>query len=229
LPNAATIWSTAVTNPTLSASLPASPPNALDPAWVVEVRSIGETGQNSRFQASGEQCASLARDLELISCNSLTVAYKLRAQHRGRYRLTGKITADVVQRCVVTLEPVPALLDEDIDLEFWPMEQLAVAPTPGVTQESSDEHIDTADFDALGDEPAEPIENGRIALGRVVYELVSAGLDPYPRSPGAEFNWKSKDDGSDKPFAALAKLKLKPTDPPADRASEPHPNKRDGD
>jgi uncharacterized metal-binding protein YceD (DUF177 family) len=208
-----------VTDPTPSASqLPSvGSPNALDPAWVVEVRSIGESGQNSRFQASAEQCASLARDLDLISCNSLTVTYKLRSQHRGRYRLTGKILADVVQRCVVTLEPVPALLDEDIDLEFWPTEQLAATPTPGVTQEGSDEHSDTADFDALGDEPAEPIDNGRIGLGRVVYELVSAGLNPYPRSPGAEFNWAVKDDGADKPFAALAKLKLKPAVPPVDR------------
>jgi uncharacterized metal-binding protein YceD (DUF177 family) len=190
-----------------STATPATIGNALDPAWVVEVRSIGETGQNSRFQASAEQCASLTRDLDLIACNSLTVAYKLRSQHRGRYRLTGSINADVVQRCVVTLDPVPAVLDEEIDIEFWPEDQLAAKPTPGVTQEASDEHNDTADFSALGDEPPEPIEQGRIALGRVVYELVSAGLDPYPRSPGAEFAFASKDDGKDNPFAALAKLK----------------------
>jgi hypothetical protein len=184
--------------------------NALDPAWFVEVRSIGETGQNSRFQASPEQCASLARDLDLIACNSLAVAYKLRSLHRGRYRLTGTISADVVQRCVVTLEPVPAILEEAIDIEFWPVEQLAAKPVPGVTQEASDEHNDTADFSALGDEPPEPIDQGRIALGRVVFELVSAGLDPYPRASGAEFAWATKDEGNDKPFAALAKLKAKP-------------------
>jgi uncharacterized metal-binding protein YceD (DUF177 family) len=176
-------------------------------AWIIEVRSISETGQNARFQASAEQCASLTRDLDLTACNSLTVAYKLRSQHRGRYRLTGTISADVVQRCVVTLEPVPATLEEEIDIEFWPEDQLAAKPTPGVTQEASDEHNDTADFSALGDEPPEPIEQGRIAIGRVVYELVSAGLDPYPRSPGAEFAYANKDDGKDNPFAALAKLK----------------------
>jgi hypothetical protein len=197
-----------VTDQSSSATPAASPVgNALDPAWVIEVRSIGETGQNSRFQASAEQCASLMRDLDLIACNSLTVAYKLRSQHRGRYKLTGTIHADVVQRCVVTLEPVPATLDEEMDIEFWPEEQLAAKPSPGVTQEASDEHNDTADFNALGDEPPEPIEQGRIALGRVVYELVSAGLDPYPRSPGAEFAYASKDDGKVNPFAALAKLK----------------------
>jgi hypothetical protein len=183
------------------------PANALDPAWFVEVRSIGETGQNARFEASAAQCASLTRDVDLIACNSLIVTYKLRSQHRGRYRLTGKIQADVLQRCVVTLDPVPATLDEELDIEFWPEDQLAAKPSPGVTQEASDEHNDTADFSALGDEPPEPIEQGRIALGRVVFELVSAALDPYPRSPGAEFAYANKDDGKDKPFAALAKLK----------------------
>jgi uncharacterized metal-binding protein YceD (DUF177 family) len=185
-------------------------PNALDPSWIIEVRLIGETGRNAGFQASPEQCLSLARELGLIACNSLTVAYKVRSLHRGRYRVSGTITADVVQACVVTLEPVPALLSEAMDLEFWPVEQLAAEAKPGVTSEASDELSDTADFDALGDEPAEPIEQGRIALGRVVYELVSAALDPYPRKPGAEFNWASKDEEADKPFAALAKLKLKP-------------------
>lgn len=197
-----------------SASAANQPPdtsaNALDPAWVVEVRAIGETGQNARFEASAEQRASLARDLDLIACNGLTVVYKLRAQHRGRYRLTGTISGDVVQRCIVTLEPVPAVFAEDLDIEFWPAEQMAAKPTPGVTQQASDEQNDTADFAALGDEPPEPIEQGRIEIGRVVYELISAGLDPYPRSPGAAFAYTSTDDGKDNPFAALAKLKAGP-------------------
>lgn len=197
-----------MTDPTPAANLePTTSPNALDPAWVVEVRAIGETGQNAKFEASAEQRASLARDLDLVGCNSLTVAYKLRSQHRGRYRLTGTINADVVQRCIVTLESVSATLAEDLDIEFWPVEQLAAKPTPGVTQQASDDHNDTADFAALGNEPPEPIEQGRIAIGRVVYELVSAALDPYPRSPGAAFAYASTDDGKDNPFAALAKLK----------------------
>ena len=195
-------------DPTPPANLvPEMPANALDPAWIVEVRAIGETGQTARYEATAEQRASLARDLDLIACHSLTVAYKLRSQHRGRYRLTGTINAAVVQRCIVTLEPVPSTVAEDLDIEFWPTDQLAAKPTPGVTQQPSDEHNDTADFAALGDEPPEPIEQGRIAIGRVVYELVSAGLDPYPRSPGAAFAYASTDDGKDNPFAALAKLK----------------------
>ena len=194
--------------PSLQAALAIDQPtNALHPAWCVEVRSIGETGQSAKLRATADQCASLTRDLDLIDCKSLEVAYKLRSLHRGRYRLTGTINAEVVQRCVITLDPVPATLHDDIDIEFWPEGQMTAKPSPGVTQEASDEHNDTADFDALGDEPPEPIEQGRIAIGRVVYELVSAGLDPYPRSPGAAFDYADKDDGKVNPFAALAKFK----------------------
>jgi uncharacterized metal-binding protein YceD (DUF177 family) len=185
---------------------PATLTTPLD-AWSIEVRSISETGQNAQLNATPVQCASLAQALDLVTLDSLSATYKLRSLHRGRYRLTGRLYADVVQACIVTLDPVPAKVDEPIDMEFWPAEQLTAAPKPGVTQESSDEHNDTADFNALGDEPAEPIDQGRIPLGRIVYELLSAGLDPYPRSPGAAFDWKTKDVAPDNPFAVLAKLK----------------------
>ena len=56
----------------------------------------------------------------------------------------------------------------------------------------------------------EPIEHGRIDVGRIVYETLSAAVDPYPRKAGAEF---AADEvggplvGDYGPFAALKKLK----------------------
>ena len=208
----------------LTPSAVPTPANALDPAWVIDVRSISETGQNSRFMASPEQCAALARDLDILACNSLSVAYKLRSLHRGRYRLTGHINAELEQRCVVSLAPVPTTLADEFDIEFWPIDQLAAQPTPGVTSEASDDRNDSADFNVLGDELPEPIEHGRIAIGRIVFELVSAGLDPYPRQPGAAFAWSSTDSGPDNPFAALADFKAKSAAKPA-----PKPTGSQGD
>ena len=34
--------------------------------------------------------------------------------------------------------------------------------------------------------------DGIIPVGRIVFETISAGLDPYPRKPGAEFTWADK-------------------------------------
>ena len=55
-----------------------------------------------------------------------------------------------------------------------------------------------------------PIENGKIAYGRLIYECISAGLPPYPRKPDATLDWQEKPATADvHPFAALAKLKPK--------------------
>ena len=36
----------------------------------------------------------------------------------------------------------------------------------------------------------EPIEHGTIEVGRVVFETLSAALDPYPRKSGATLEWQ---------------------------------------
>ncbi len=56
----------------------------------------------------------------------------------------------------------------------------------------------------------EPIEHGLIDAGRIVFETLSAAVDPYPRKAGAEFHadavatTASSEAG---PFAALKELK----------------------
>jgi hypothetical protein len=55
-------------------------------------------------------------------------------------------------------------------------------------------------------EPPDEIVNGHIDLGALTAEFLALGLDPYPRKPGVDFDYKG-DDKPDSPFAALAKLK----------------------
>jgi hypothetical protein len=58
----------------------------------------------------------------------------------------------------------------------------------------------------------EPIEDGTIELGKVLYETLATSLDPYPKKAGASFEWsegpggKAEAHGSG-PFAALERLK----------------------
>ncbi len=56
----------------------------------------------------------------------------------------------------------------------------------------------------------EPLEHDRIDIGRIVYEALSAGLDPYPRKEGAGFEWTDPKaaEGAGKPFAVLKKLRI---------------------
>ena len=58
----------------------------------------------------------------------------------------------------------------------------------------------------------EPIVEGKVDLGPVIYETLATALDPYPRREGASFEWPGEADapGTEQvrnPFAALARLK----------------------
>jgi hypothetical protein len=108
------------------------------------------------------------------------------------------LQADVEQACVVTLEPVRDQIREDFDIQLWPEEDLPV-PESGLV-----------DLNKVP-EP-EPIVNGQIEVGRIVFECLASAINPYPRRPGAIFvppNAESREETADSPFAMLAKLKTK--------------------
>lgn len=162
---------------------------ALD--WAEVTAEIPEKGLHRQRRATAEECARVASALEVPACSRLEARYRVQLKGRGRYLLDGTVEADVTQECVVTVEPVDARLKFEIEVEF------------------------TADVDVNGDEvidpfarmEVEPIENGRLAVGRVVLEELASNLDPYPRRPDSHFDWR--DEAADKqagPFAELARL-----------------------
>ena len=59
----------------------------------------------------------------------------------------------------------------------------------------------------------EPILEGKMDIGSVIYETFATALDPYPKRQGASLQWQESDAQSDDkekpegPFAALAQLK----------------------
>ncbi len=115
--------------------------------------------------------------------------------------LSAHFEADVVQTCVVTLEPVRSTIAGDFEAIFSSTVHL-------------EEEGDSVDIDPEAPEPPEPIVDGKIDLGEVVAERLGLEIDPFPRAPGAEF--KGFTVGADaqerpverrNPFAALAKLR----------------------
>jgi hypothetical protein len=111
-------------------------------------------------------------------------------------RVTGHVAATVIQRCVVTLEPVENEIGEEVDLLFQPEADASIAPAA--------EGGGYRDIDA--DDPPET-HSGVVDLGAVATEFLLLGLDPYPRKPGAAFEAPAAGDTAGHPFAALAALK----------------------
>jgi hypothetical protein len=168
--------------------------------WSHALADLPRDGLRVARTATPEETTLLAAALEVLACERLEVGYDIEPLPQGRYLARGQITAVLEQSCVVTLAPVRAVIEERFDIEFWPTDQLARPSAAG------------SDHSSLAANDPEPIENHRLAIGRVVYELLVAAVDPYPRAAGAEFVWAEQqpetgDPERGNPFAALAKWK----------------------
>ena len=165
------------------------------PLKVDEIKD-GATGE---IAATEPELRAIAKMLDLVALDRLSLAYRLDRRGAERLRLTGTLHATVTQTCVISLDPVEARLEVPVEVEFWPA---ALLPR-------SERGADPGNSGPL-DWP-EAIVDGRIDLGPVAYESLATALDPYPKREGASFDWsQGAEDGESAgsgPFAALDALK----------------------
>jgi uncharacterized metal-binding protein YceD (DUF177 family) len=162
--------------------------------WRIETTAVPERGLKGTRTATEEERAALAKALDLVSCDALEASYQISPAAGGGYRLEGGIDAAVTQACIITLEPVAGRVAESFGVEF---------------RRDAESEAPAGDIDILSSADVEPLIDDRIDVGRIVYEALSAGLDPYPRKEGAEFEWSDakQAEGKANPFAVLKKLK----------------------
>lgn len=175
---------------------------ALEFSFSVDVQTLPPSGRVYTITADAEARARVAERLGLQSLDTLTAQLEV-IPHGTGAGVTGYVDADVVQRCVVTLGPVPAHIHETIEVKYVAQHEL---------KKPVDEEDDEEDLLEGEEEPPELLVDGRIDLGELAVSQVALGLDPYPRAPGAAFDPAQWGVGgektlSDSPFAALAKLK----------------------
>lgn len=173
----------------------------------IDVSTVGARSSDRHIQASEDECIALAKTLNLQRIDRLSADLQLRRLSSGFIEVTGKLSGDVVQTCVVTLEPLTAKIQEQFRLTFSDREDHQFDRDPSEIE---------IDFDAS--DPPEPIIDGVIDLGALVAEQLSLALDPYPRKEGAQVSQAFKPIAAEihqidrsletrKPFAGLDKLK----------------------
>ncbi|MBU1212661.1 MAG: DUF177 domain-containing protein [Alphaproteobacteria bacterium] len=171
--------------------------------WFHKVHDIPRTGIKQHREASPELCAEIAKELEVPGCHELIADYRIRNAGRGRFELSGWVSASFTRTCVVSLEPIEETVREPLDCAFVPSDQLPAS--------QADEE------EALSVEDLEPISHDKIEAGRIIYETIAASIDPYPRAPDATLDTPLEpgvdDAESPHPFAALARLKASDADP----------------
>jgi uncharacterized metal-binding protein YceD (DUF177 family) len=163
---------------------------------VVRVDALPREGQVIAIEASLQERENLASFYKLPAIAALTATLRLLPWGRGGAHVTGAVHGKITQLCVVSLEPFPATVDEDVDVRFAP-ETTANSGSVSATE--------TQTFSLADEDEPDPVIDGKIDLGALAAEFFALGLDPYPRKPGAILDEeRTNSDSIDSPFAALA-------------------------
>jgi uncharacterized metal-binding protein YceD (DUF177 family) len=131
---------------------------------------VGNTQHREEITATDKERAALAQRFGLLSLDRLTASFSLKRVRRDLVRVKGRVSADLVQACVVTLDPVPARIDERFEVDFLEGEEPPMADL---------------ELDAEAAEAPEPAPDGWVDLGELAAEQLGLAIDPYPRRPDA--------------------------------------------
>ena len=163
----------------------------------VRADTIGAQPLAMRIAAEPGERQALARRFGILSLDLLEAELSV-ARPNEDALAAGRFTAEVVQSCAITGEPVPARIEEDFEIHFRPL------PTGGEPEEEvelAEQELDVMFYDAA-----------MVDLGEAVAQTLALALDPYPRAPGAEDALKQAgviDESEAGPFGALAGLRDK--------------------
>ncbi len=131
---------------------------------VVQLARLSPRAQDYPLVAPDDVLAALAARFDLAAIDRLEGNLAVVRTAAGAVA-TGRLVADVVQSCVVSGEPVPAHVDEVLELRFEPLQ-------------SDGEEIEL-EPDALD---VMPVEGDAIDLGEALAQALAVALDPYPRA-----------------------------------------------
>lgn len=134
-------------------------------------------------EADPAECRALAARLGIPAVLALSCRFALR-RIGDRVLAEGVLAAQVVQSCVVSLEPVEQAVHDTFAIRFVPAGTEADDGDP----EAPDEL---------------PYEGARIDLGEAAAEQLALALDPYPRREDAVLD-DAAAEASGGAFAALA-------------------------
>ncbi len=122
-----------------------------------------------KIEADRRERAAVARRLDFLEVQALCAEGRVETAGRQVLRVRGRLTARILQRCVVTLEPVCSSVETAFERLF--RRGGADAALVEVSVEDPD---------------LEPLVGDVLDLGEIVTEELALAADPYPRAPHAD-------------------------------------------
>lgn len=125
------------------------------------------------IEADERQCEALAAEHGLEGVERYRADLLVTQWKRNGIKVTGRVSADIVQACVVTLEPIETHIDEEVSALFWPEDSKLGRLGFSATNEMV--------LDAEGPDSPETFTGDTIDVGALAEEFFGLVIDPYPR------------------------------------------------
>ena len=113
---------------------------------IVETRALSPKPKNMEWEASDEELLAIAERLNVVEVKDLKV--KLTIEKKNLIKVSGSFTAHIVQRCVVSTEPVEEEICDTFE-DFYGEHKRHAVPID-IDMEAQD---------------VESVENGKVKLG----------------------------------------------------------------
>lgn len=168
-------------------------------AWgqVVRLHELGRGAVTLKLAPDAADRAKIAHDLGLQSLPALTAEVTVRPWLDGA-EIVGRFKAVVEQLCSLSLEPFEQPLDGTLEV------RLAPAGSPSAPAEAGGGGEIELDPDAP--DPPDVLEGDAIDVSAYVVEHLALEIDPFPRKPGAAFDYEAPTK-EESPFSVLKNLK----------------------
>ncbi|NQW52097.1 MAG: DUF177 domain-containing protein [Rhodospirillales bacterium] len=175
---------------------------------MVDLEKLGNNGAALELSTTESERAALAKRFGFLGLPAFSARVTVDRRPGGQVVVEGRLKGQIVQACILSLDPVTQELDDAFRLVF--SENLT---------EDRDPESGEAVLNAQGDAP-EPLTGNMLDVGEIVAEQLSLTADPYPRRPGIKLEdvmpkpkgvaRRSAPEPRRHPFAGLAALKDKP-------------------
>ena len=161
-----------------------------------ELGGLSQAGAEVTVKAKADELPGLAKWGGVDSVNRFTATVGVRRLSQSRFNFEADLTVDVVQSCVVTLEPVESRISRHIIRELQLAPRLPQAEAGELTLAAGDDDV------------PEMIASLDYDLAAPLLEEYVLAIDPYPRKAGVAFDLPAAPEPpQSSPFAILKVLK----------------------
>ncbi len=157
---------------------------------------VGQLPYKYEITATAEELTELAQRFDLLRIEKLVATIDIRkSDHTKDFEVNARVTADVVQACIVTLAEVPDYLEFEFKLSL--------------VEGDEDRFHDDMDWhtEAEKEYDLEFYQDNEVDFGEITAQYLSLEINPYPRAVMDEGQDEEVLPEKSNPFAVLNALK----------------------